>query len=214
MDDAISVLIVDDHPVVREGLTTLLSDEPSVRVVGEAEDGETAVVRIASLEPQVVLMDMMLPGLDGIDTIRAARAAGSQSRFIILTSCAGDQLRVGDALRAGAIGYLLKDVSKRELLRAIREAAANRTVLHGEAQQALLAETVSEPAPHDALTPRERAVLELIAGGRSNKRIAGELSLSEGTVKGYVSLVLAKLNVTDRTQAALYAVEHGLTKKS
>jgi DNA-binding NarL/FixJ family response regulator len=205
-------MIVDDHEIVREGLETLLSEEPMVEVVGQAINGLEAVALASSLKPDVILMDLVMPELDGIEATRQIRGTGMASQILVLTSFANDQ-HVRDAIEAGAIGYLLKDVLKADLLRAIQMAAHGKPTLHPEAQGYLMRQ-VSAPAPASNLpnlTERERDVLRLITRGQSNKEIAFTLHLTEGTVKGYVSAILAKLDVADRTQAALYAVKHGLT---
>jgi DNA-binding NarL/FixJ family response regulator len=187
----------------------ILADE--VEVVGDAAGGEEAVRLAAALRPDVVLMDLQMPGLDGIEATRRIRAANPNAAVLILTTF-GDDERVRDALQAGAIGYLLKDVLKDELLRAIRAAARGMPTLDPRAQR-LLMRQVSDPAPVSpfaALTPRELDVLRLVARGASNKQIAAQLSISRGTVTGYVSAVLPKLGVGDRTGAALFAVKNGL----
>ncbi len=203
------LMIVDDHPMVREGLKLLLSDEEGFEVIGEAADGVMALELASQLCPDVVLMDVMMPRLNGIEATRHLRQRCPASQVIVLTSSLGDDLRVNEALKAGAIGYLLKDIQKADLLRAIRSAAEGRTTLHPEAQAELVRQ-LSEKHPHQDLTERELDILKLIGQGKSNKKIAAALELTEGTVKGYVSTVLDKLNVADRTQAALYAVEHKL----
>ncbi len=192
-------------------MVSLLSSVPEFEVIGEAATGEEAVVRAAQLQPDVILMDLVMPEMDGLEATKLIREGGSASRILVLTSFADDQ-RVRAAIRAGAIGYLLKDVLKDDLLHAIRTAAQGRPALHPEAQRHLM-QQVAAPAPPsllEDLTARERDVLRLIARGQSNKEIAATLHLTEGTVKGYVSAILAKLGVVDRTQAALYAVKHGL----
>jgi len=201
----IRVLIVDDHVIVREGVRAVLEDE-GFEVVGEAGSGDEAVERVKSLAPDVVLMDLVMPGLPAIEAIRRIRES---CRVLVLTTFLDDR-QVGEAVEAGAIGYLLKDVLKGDLARAIREVSQGRPWLHPEAQRSLMQRVSSRPALHESLTPRERSVLELIGRGRSNKQIAAALHLSEGTVKGYTSVVFGKLGVADRTQAALYAVKHGL----
>jgi len=210
----VRVLIVDDHEIVREGLRTVLRQEKDVEVVGEAGDGERAFAMARSLSPDVVLMDLVMPGMDGLEALKRIRQACPHTQVVVLTNLASDQT-VRDAIASGAVGYLLKDVLKSELMQAIRNAQLGRPSLHPEAQRHLMrrVSTPGERSLADDLTPRERTVLERIAHGRSNKQIASELQLTEGTVKGYVSAVLDKLGVDDRTQAALYAVKHGLVKQ-
>jgi len=207
----IRVLIVDDHAIVREGLCTLLSEEADIEIVGEARNGREAVQMAATHRPDVILMDLVMPEMDGIAATQAIRERGLPGRVLVLTSFSEDQ-RVPDAIQAGAIGYLLKDVLKGELLRAIHSAARGEPALHPEAQRQLMRQMIapSEPDLLTTLTAREMEVLRLIAAGRSNKEIALSLHLTEGTVKGYVSAILSKLNVEDRTQAALYAVKRGV----
>ena len=209
----IRVLIADDHQVVREGLQMILGDEHAgVQVVGEAATGDEAVRLAKALKPDVVLMDLLMPGIDGIEATRRMREQGVESRVLILTSFADDE-RVREAIRAGAIGYLLKDMRREQLVRAILDAARGAPTLHPEAQRRLMqhvAAPPSAPSPFADLTPRELDVLRLIARGASNKQIAAQLNLSLGTVKGYVSIVLRKTGAGDRTQAALLAVKHGL----
>lgn len=210
MPDTIRVMIVDDHEIVREGLSTLIAEEPGFAIAGEAANGADAVDRAAALRPDVILMDLVMPGMDGIEATRRIRNANPSSHVIVLTSFSDDQ-RVHDAIHAGAIGYLLKDVLKPDLLRSIRMAARGEPALHPEAQRRLMQQIVAPSTSLiEELTERERDVLRLIAHGESNKGIALRLHLTEGTVKGYVSAILAKLSVADRTQAALYAVRHGL----
>jgi DNA-binding NarL/FixJ family response regulator len=213
----IRVLIVDDHEIVREGLQTLLAEESDFEVVGTAGDGAAAVVLAQSARPDVIIMDLVMPGLDGIEATRRIHNSNPEARVLVLTSFVDDQ-RVREAIQAGATGYLLKDVLKADLLRALRDTAVGRPSLHPEVQQHLMREVAGktsssqEPAPpHLRLTAREEQILRLIADGRSNKEIAVALSLTEGTIKGYVSTIFDKLGVEDRTQAALYAVKHGLT---
>jgi DNA-binding NarL/FixJ family response regulator len=215
MKDSISVLIVDDHPVVREGLHMLLSEEPDIEVVGEAADGDEAVRVAKRTQPDVVLMDLVMPEMDGVAATRSLRNTGVRSRVLVLTSFAEDD-RVRDAIQAGAVGYLLKDVRRPELLRAIRAAADGQPTLHPDVQRRLMQRVAApvEQSALDNLTDREREVLRLLAQGYSNKQIAGQLHLSEGTVKWYVSAILTKLDVDDRTQAALYAVKHGIAQKA
>ncbi len=211
MSNPIKVMIVDDHAIVREGLTMLLGEETDIEVVGEASNGAEALIRIGSLQPGVVLMDLAMPEMDGIAATAAIRQKYPHCQVLVLTSFAEDQ-RVPDAIQAGAIGYLLKDILKADLLRAIHAAALGEPTLHPEAQRQLMQQVVAPPKTNllETLTEREMDVLRLITQGNSNKEIATTLHLTEGTVKGYVSTVLSKLQVTDRTQAALYAVKHGV----
>jgi NarL family two-component system response regulator LiaR len=207
----IRVLIVDDHEIVREGLQTLLAEEPDFTVVGEASDGAEAVIVASRTHPDVILMDLVMPGLSGIEATRRIRAANPASQILVLTSYVDDQ-QVRAAIQAGATGYMLKDVLKLDLLQAIRTAAQGKPALHPEAQRRLMQQlsSAATPSPFAELTDRERDVLALIAEGKSNRDIAAVLHLTEGTVKSYVSAILSKLNVEDRTQAALLAVKHDL----
>ena len=203
---SLRLMLVDDHEIVREGLRTLLEQEEDLEVVGEAEDGESAVRMAAERHPDVVLMDVMMPGMGGIEATRRLLALPSPPappRVLMLTSLA-DEAAIREAVAAGAMGYLMKDVSRVELVRAVRDAARDRPTLHPEAQRILMKRP--EKSPLDDLTPRERSVLDLVAEGKSNRQIANRLGLTEGTVKGYVSILLDKLGVQDRTQAALLAV--------
>lgn len=210
MNEAITILIVDDHEIVREGLRTLLGEVEDLRVVGEAGSGRQALQKVEALRPDVVLMDLVMPEMGGIEAIRQLTEQGCSAGILVLSSFIEDDL-VRQAIEAGALGYLLKDASKGDLIRAIRGAKQGRPSLHPDAQRILMQRVQAPPAqsPIDDLTPREKTVLELIARGRSNKQIASSLHLSEGTVKGYVSAVLGKLGVEDRTQAALLAVREG-----
>ena len=209
MPDAIRVLIADDHAVVREGLRTFLQLQDGIDVVGEAPDGEAAVAEAERLAPDVVLMDLAMPRLDGAGAMRELRRRGSAARVIVLTSFV-DEGRLLPALQAGAAGYLLKDVAPQELARAIRAAHDGEALLDPGVAGRLLDAMARAPAPATELTARETEVLALIVRGRANKVIARELGISEKTVKAHVGRVLAKLGVADRTQAALLAVRTGL----
>ena len=207
----IRVLIVDDHGVVREGLRAYLELEPDITVVGEARDGHEGVRRAQELHPDVVLMDLVMPRMDGVEATAAIKQHQPQAHVIVLTSFVDDD-RVVPAIRAGATSYLLKDVAAADLARAIRGARAGQAQLHPEVARRLM-QQVTTPRKTEAatqLTDREREVLQLLAEGRSNKEIARSLVVSERTVKGHVSNILGKLGLQDRTQAALYAVRHGL----
>lgn len=209
----IRVLIVDDHAVVREGLRSFLELQEGIEVAGEASDGEQAVALASELAPDVVLMDLVMPRLDGVGAMRALRSRLPQARVIVLTSFLDDD-RLLPAIQAGASGYLLKNVAPRELARAIRAAHRGEAMIDptvaARLLQALAAGRQIESIEAERLTARERQVLELIVAGRANKRIAVELGISEKTVKAHVGHVLAKLGVSDRTQAALLAVREGL----
>jgi NarL family two-component system response regulator LiaR len=200
----IRVLIADDHAVVREGLRSFLDRQDDIEVVGEAGDGAEALAAAERLAPDVVLIDLVMPNVDGIEAIRGLRERVPAARAIVLSSFVEDE-KLFPAVHAGAAGYLLKDVQPSELVEAIRTVHGGGALLHPRVASRLLEELVTDP-----LTPREREVLGLIGRGMANKVIARELSLSEKTVKAHVSNILAKLGVTDRTQAALYAVRAGL----
>ena len=207
MTERISVLIADDHPVVRQGLQVLLSVQDDIDVVGEAADGEQAVAMAAGLKPDVLLLDLKLPGMDGIGVLRELRACRLATRVLVLTS-ASDRALVTLAVQAGAAGFLYKDVDPDALVRALRSVHDGNTLLAPEAAGSLLRSGTAASAVRGigALTDREREVLAQIADGRSNREIARLLRVSEKTVKTHVSSVLAKLGVADRTQAALFAV--------
>ncbi|MBF8190935.1 response regulator transcription factor [Nonomuraea sp. K274] len=202
----IRVLIADDHPVVRQGLRTFLDLQDDITVVGEAGDGERAVELVGDLAPDVLLLDLKMPVLDGLGALE--RLTGSATRVVVLTSVS-DRSDVGPAMRAGAAGFLYKDVDPPALVQAVRAVHGGQVLLAPEAAEAVLASVGGVPAPVP-LTEREREVLGLIAAGRSNREIARSLAVAEKTVKTHVSNVLMKLGVQDRTQAALYAVRHGL----
>jgi two-component system, NarL family, response regulator LiaR len=202
------VLVVDDHAVVRQGLRMYLSVDGGVEVVGEASDGAEALEQARRLRPDVVLMDLLMPRVDGVAATAAIRAQLPDVEVIALTSVLEDG-SVADAVRAGAAGYVLKTTDAPELRRALETVAAGRVYLTPEAAARLAAE-VRSPPPADELTEREAEVLALIARGLSNKQIALELHITEKTVKSHVSHVLAKLGVTSRTQAALHAVRSGV----
>jgi NarL family two-component system response regulator LiaR len=210
--DAITVMLVDDHRVVRQGLRDFLELQEDIEVVGEASSGEEGAAMAKELLPDVVLMDLVMPGMDGVETTRRIKAVSPSSRVIVLTSFADDD-KVFPAIKAGAISYLLKDISPEELAHAIRAAQRNEAVLHPEVAAKLMQE-FSTPhaaeAPVEQLTDREMDVLRLIARGMSNKEIADALIISEKTVKTHVSNILSKLHLADRTQAAIYALRQRL----
>jgi DNA-binding NarL/FixJ family response regulator len=209
----VRVLLVDDHAIVREGLRALLEDSSATCIVGEASNGDEAVALTDRLQPNLVLMDLKMPGLPAPDAIRVIRARHPATQILVLTSYAEDK-QVQEVISAGALGYVLKDVAKAELVRAMTTVARGEPWLHAEAQR-LLVNRMRRPAeldPLELLTDRERSVLKLLAQGKSNRAIARSLQLTEGTVKGYVSNILAKLKLEDRTQAALLAVRQGLDR--
>ncbi len=221
--DKIRVLIVDDHAMVRQGLRTFLELQDGgplpIEVAGEASNGLEAVELAGRLEPDIVLLDLVMPQMDGIQATSRIIECSPESRVIILTSF-GEEERVLPAIRAGAQGYLLKDIPPAELVQAVREAYLGKVQLHPEVARKLMAVAVAkeEPRPSRAgetteenLTEREREVLALIADGRNNREIAEKLVISEKTVKTHVSNILDKLHLDDRTQAAIYALRHGLT---
>jgi NarL family two-component system response regulator LiaR len=208
----IRILITDDHSVVRQGLKMFLSLDPELEVVGEAADGAEAVRLAGEVQPDVVLMDLLMPGMDGITAIGHLRRQYPDIEVIALTSVLEDASVVG-AVRAGAIGYLLKNTESEELCRAIKAAAAGQVQLSPQAAARLMRE-VRAPESPQALTERETDVLRLLAQGMANKEIAQALTIGEKTVKTHVSNVLAKLGVPSRTQAALYAVQIGLVSSA
>jgi NarL family two-component system response regulator LiaR len=207
----IRVLIADDHAVVRQGLRTYLELQEDVEVVAEAGDGEAAVLAAERHEPDVVLLDLAMPRLDGVAALAQLRERAPSARVIVLTSF-GEDDRLFAALRGGAAGFLLKDTEPAELMRAIRTAHAGQAPLSPAVATRVVEQIANATRPRalDVLTPRELEVLRLIARGHSNKRIALELGVAEKTVKTHVGHVLAKLDLADRTQAALYAVREGV----
>ena len=205
---SIRILIVDDHAVVRQGLKMFLGLDPDLEVVGEAENGEESLRLTQDLNPDVVLMDLLMPIMNGIDAITHIRRDFPDTEVIALTSVLEDKA-VMKAMRAGAIGYLLKDTQAEELRRAIKAAAAGQVQLSPQVAARLMREVRAPDSP-EKLTERETDVLRLLALGRANKEIALELSIGEKTVKTHVSSILRKLNVPSRTQAALHAVRIGL----
>jgi two-component system, NarL family, response regulator LiaR len=205
---AISVLITDDHSVVRQGLRMFLSRDPDLEVVGEATNGQEALAMARKLEPDVVLMDLLMPVMDGIEATSVIRSELPGVEVLALTSVLEDA-SVSGAVKAGAIGYLLKDTDAEELRQAIKAAAQGRVYLGPEAAARLMREVRAPESPED-LTERQTEVLKLLARGKANKQIAASLFVSETTVKSHVSSILIKLGVHSRTQAALHAVRTGL----
>ncbi|GAA3497068.1 response regulator [Streptomyces albogriseolus] len=212
MADAIKVLLVDDHQVVRRGLRTFLEVQDDIEVVGEAADGAEGVALAGELQPDVVLMDIKMPGMDGVEALRRLRELDHRARVLVVTSFT-EQRTVIPALRAGAAGYVYKDIDPDALAGAIRSVHAGHVLLQPEVAGALLSqeESGSGAGRAGSLTEREREVLGLIADGRANREIARALVLSEKTVKTHVSNILMKLDLADRTQAALWAVRHGIS---
>ena len=206
-----TVLLVDDHPLVRAGLTTLIATTDDLDVVGEASGGEQAVTLAGTLEPDVVLMDLSMPGMDGVEATRRILEAQPQIHVVVLTSFA-DQRRVSEALAAGAVGYLLKDSDGRDVLGAIRSAALGDAPLDPRVARALLPSAT--PRVSDTLSVRELQVLRLVAKGQANKQIGRALGISERTVKVHVTHVFRRIGVTDRTSAAMWARENLAAEES
>lgn len=209
MADQIRVLVVDDHPVVRQGLRTFLDLQDDITVVGESADGESCVEDAERLRPDVILLDLRMPGTDGVSALHGLRATGNPAKVLVITSFT-EPTTVLPAVRAGASGYVYKDVDPPALAAAIRSVHAGHVLLHPDVARLLAAGDARPPAE---LTAREHDVLAEVARGRSNREIARELSLSEKTVKTHVSSILGKLGVQDRTQAALHAVRTGLVER-
>ena len=212
--EKIKVLIVDDHKVVRQGLRTFLELQEDVLVVGEAGDGESAVEMVRQLNPNVVLMDLVMPRLDGISATRQVKSLDSDIKVIALTSFTEDD-KVFPAIQAGASSYLLKDVSPEELVEAIRAVFRGEARLHPDIARKLMEQVARRTAPTrespmENVTERELEVIDLVAQGRSNQEIANELVISEKTVKTHISNILSKLQLVDRTQLAIYAIKKGL----
>jgi NarL family two-component system response regulator LiaR len=211
-DDNIRILIADDHEIVREGLRSFLKSQPGFVIVGEAEDGAEAVRLCKSLIPDVILMDVVMPVMDGITATRQIIKENPSARILVLTSFAEDD-KVFPAVKAGALGYLLKDSSPSDLLDAIRQVSMGESALHPSIARKVLKELNRPSTPlteTEQLTPREIDVLRLVAEGLSNQDIATQLSLSEWTIRTHLRSIMAKLNLVNRTQAALYALREGL----
>ncbi|MBN1934314.1 MAG: response regulator transcription factor [Anaerolineae bacterium] len=210
--NAIRVIIADDHAIVRRGIAALLATEPGIDVVGEAQNGREAIESVKKLEPDVVLMDMVMPEVDGLEAIRRIVEDQPEIRILVLTSFSSVEM-ILPAIRAGALGYLLKDSSPEELVSAIKQVFCGNSTLHPAVARKLL-DQISQPEQLqeavEALTEREIAVLRLVAQGQSNREIANALTISEATVRTHVSHILAKLELSSRTQAALYALRKGL----
>jgi NarL family two-component system response regulator LiaR len=209
----ISVLLVDDHAVVRNGLRNYLEIQEDIEIAGEAENGLEALEKVRLLHPDIVLMDLVMPKMDGIEATRQINAANTTTKVIVLTSFSEDD-QVFSAIKAGATGYLLKDVSPADLVKAIRATYQGESQLHPDIVNKLMQEFANQPVEpkriHGNMTERELEVLGLIARGMSNREIAQSLTISEKTVKAHVGSILSKLHLKDRTQAAIYAHQNGL----
>jgi len=216
MNESIKVMIVDDHEMVRRGAAGYLEAQDDIHVIAEAESGEEALKVVFEQVPDVVLMDLVMPGMDGVEATRKLKDLSPRTQIIILTSFHEDE-HIFPALQAGAISYLLKDVKAAELVEAIRRAACGETTLHPRiAERVIMEFRVRDPDKRRLfmkLTEREMEILKLIAKGHTNKKIADQLVVSVGTVKGHVSNILSKLHLADRTQAAVYAWQEGLIQR-
>lgn len=216
MSESIRVMIVDDHAMVRHGATGYLAAQEDIQVVGEADSGEVAVRLAQETVPDVVLMDLVMPGMDGVEATRKLKDLSPRTQIIILTSYHEDE-HIFPALQAGAISYLLKDVKAAELVDAIRRAARGEATLHPRIAERVLKEVRTEGAEQRrlflTLTDREMEVLKLVALGQTNSKIADQLVITVGTVKGHVSNILSKLHLADRTQAAVYAWQEGIIRR-
>lgn len=211
--ETIRILIADDHAIVRKGLITLITAEQGMELLGEAEDGLEVVAKARELQPDIVLLDLVMPHQDGIEAIKAIKAENPEARILVLTSFADDD-KVFAAIKAGASGYLLKDSSPQQLLQAIRDVFQGESSLHPTIARKLIRE-LNQPADdlppaREPLTKRELQVLKLVAQGLSNQEIATELIVAERTITTHVSNILAKLHLANRTQATLYAIHEGL----
>jgi len=216
MSDKITVLLVDDHAVVRQGVRTFLETQADLSVVGEAGSGKEAVGLAAQHVPDVVLMDLIMPDMDGVEATRQVKRVSPRTQVVVLTSYHEDE-HIFPALKAGALSYVLKDLSAEELAEAVRKAAAGEAVLHPRVAARVIKELQGLRAdkvnPFTELSERELEVLKLVADGMSNAEMAAKLVLSEKTIKGHVSNILSKLHLVDRTQAAVYAWREGIVRK-
>ena len=212
MSESIKVFIADDHAIVRNGIAALLATESDIEVIGDASNGEDAVLAAKELHPDVILMDLVMPEMDGIQAIHQIRTLDPDARILVMTSFATDEM-VFPAIKAGALGYLLKDSSPEELVNAIHQVYRGEPSLHPQIARRVLQEISQPPTltrTEEPLTERELEVLKLIARGMSNQEIAEQLVISETTVRTHVSRILSKLHLASRTQAALYALKEGL----
>jgi len=216
MIDLITILLVDDHEVVRQGVRAFLEAHPEFDVVGEANNGIEAVKMVEDFVPDVVLMDLIMPGMDGVEATRLIKNVSPRTQIVVLTSYHEDE-HIFPALKAGAISYLLKDVKMDELVEAIKKAALGNAVLHPHVAARVIDEIQGKKEdqfkPHSDLTNRELEILKLIAEGASNSEISDRLVISLHTVKGHVSNILSKLHLADRTQAAVYAWQKGVVRR-
>jgi NarL family two-component system response regulator LiaR len=212
MSQAIRVLIVDDHTIVRKGIRALLAEIEGIEVVGEADNGQEAVAQAETLHPDVILMDLAMPKMDGIEATRQIKASQPESRILVMTSFAADD-KVFPAIKAGALGYLLKESAPEDLVQAIRQIHRGESSLHPTIARKVLQEithSADRPPTPDPLTEREAEVLRLVAQGLSNQDIARKLNISDPTVRTHVSNIMSKLHLATRIQAALYALREGL----
>ena len=216
MNDPITILLADDHEVVRQGVRALLEVHTEFDVVGEAKNGAEAVEMVEEFVPDVVLMDLIMPGMDGVEATRRIKNVSPRTQIVVLTSYHEDE-HIFPALKAGAISYLLKDMKMDELVEAIKKAALGDAVLHPHVAARVIDEIQGKKEdafqPHSDLTSRELEILKLIAGGSNNTEIAEQLVISMHTVKGHVSNILSKLHLADRTQAAVYAWQKGVVRR-
>ncbi|HEY0503726.1 MAG TPA: response regulator transcription factor [Lysobacter sp.] len=203
-DPKIRVLVVDDHPVLRDGVAAILEDRADMAMVGEARNGNEAIERFATLRPDVTLMDLQMPGMNGVDAINAIRAQHPHARIIVLTTYSGDAQAVR-ALKAGAVGYLLKSSLRTELIDAIHDVHRGQRHVHRD-----VADEIAQHVADDPLSEREIAILRLVSIGKANKQIASSLGLSEETVKGHLKTIFSKLDVADRTHAVTVAARRGI----
>lgn len=213
MGDPIRVLVVDDHPVVRRGIKSLLAEENDLEVVGEAANGKDAIQQVAELQPDVILMDLVMPEMNGVDAIQHITAAYPESRILVMTSFAADD-KVFPSIKAGALGYLMKDSDPEDLIRMIHQVHRGELSIHPTIARKVIQELnrpSEEPLTPDPLTERELEILQLLAQGVENKEIARRLVLREATVRTHVSNILSKLHLANRVQATLYALRKGIT---